>query len=76
MFWRAVPRALTAATPHGSRAAAEGAGVVNEWHRVHFGRERTVLGDNRGWNEDNLGEILRRFKGWQVAARVGSLEKS
>ena len=48
MFWRAIPRALTAATPHGCRAAAEGAGVVNEWQRVHFGREETVLGDAGG----------------------------
>lgn len=36
VVWRTVPRALTAATPHGRRAAADGAGVVNCGHCVHF----------------------------------------
>ena len=36
MLWGAIPRALTAATPHGRRAAAYSAGVVDYGHRVHF----------------------------------------
>ena len=35
MFWRTIPSALAATTPHRRRSAAQGTWVVDEWYGVH-----------------------------------------